>query len=192
MSREHSTPIAVAQATDVAHHEETSTPPQLPALYEAWATAVAQRLFRLCGNRETARDLTQDTFVVAMRQLDRLRDANAVGPWLHGIAYNLLRDHRRSHARRRGLWQRWFARSAPTTPAPADDEPALVRTLDQALRGLDNEKRDAFVLRQLEGLSLAEAAELLDVSVQTVSYRAKQAEAHLRAAFAPDDSPAAD
>lgn len=162
----------------------------LEEIYDAHGAAVTRRLYRLCGDPEVARDLCQDAFVVAMGKLDELRDERALGAWLHGIAYNLLRDHRRSRARKRSLWQRWLGRGEdPSTPAlPAagqTDEQQLLLSLDAALRGLDDDKRDAFVLRQIEGLSLAEAAELLGVSVQTVSYRAKQAEAHVRAAFEP-------
>ncbi len=173
------TPLALAQRGDAAAVE---------SIYQSHAAAVVRRLYRLCGDREVAQDLTQDAFIIALHRLDTLQDEQALEPWLHGIAFNVLRQHRRAHTRRRGLWQRW--RSKPVTPSPAlgtagapDDEAQLLRTLDTALQGLDADKRDAFVLRQLEGLPLKEAAALLEVSVQTVSYRAKQAEAHVRAAF---------
>lgn len=170
----------------------------LHEIYDSHATAVTRRLHRLCGDPELARDLCQDAFVIALGKLDELEDPQALGAWLHGIAYNLLRDHRRGRQRQRGLLQRWFGRSRgraaqdpdrepmPALPAQgAGDEAQLLRHLEDALRGLDDDKRDAFVLRQVEGLSLADAAQLLGVSVQTVSYRAKQAEVHLRAAFEP-------
>ncbi|MEM7156813.1 MAG: sigma-70 family RNA polymerase sigma factor [Myxococcota bacterium] len=156
----------------------------LRELYETHASAVNQRLYWLTGNADLSRDLTQDTFLVALRRLDTVKDPDAMGSWLHGIAYNLLRDHRRSQQRRRGLWRRWRSRNESAELAEGDaGEPQLLRTLEGALRGLDADKRDAFVLRQVEGLSLEEAAALLDVSIKTVSYRALKAEEHVRAAF---------
>ncbi|MCH9683870.1 MAG: RNA polymerase sigma factor [Deltaproteobacteria bacterium] len=182
-------PGAALQAVPASAPTSTETEPTpLQQLYREHSAAVARRLYRLCGDREVARDLTQDAFVVAMKRLDSLQDTTARSAWLHGIAYNLLREHRRFAHRRRSLWQRWRGKSTERAQAVAieggtDDEAQLLRTLDAALRGLDTDKRDAFVLRQLEGLSLEEAAGLLDVSVQTVSYRDKRAEAHVRAAF---------
>lgn len=172
---------------------ETSRPvalamdPLLRELYQAHGGAVTRRLHRLCGDAEVAADLCQDTFLVAMSKRDQLDDVRARGAWLHAIAYNLLRDHRRAHARKQGLWRRWFGRSPEPAPAltanVGDDEAQLAHRLDEALQALGVDQRDAFVLRQVEGLSLAEAAELLGVSVQTVSHRAKRAEQELRAAF---------
>ena len=158
----------------------------LRELYETHAAAVNQRLYWLTGNADLSRDLTQDTFLVALRRLETVQNPDAMSSWLHGIAYNLLRDHRKSQQRRRGLWKRWRNRDESSEAAEADaGEPQLLQTLARALQGLDADKRDAFVLRQVEGLSLEEAAALLEVSIKTVSYRALKAEEHVRAAFEP-------
>ncbi len=161
-------------------------PKRLDALYHAHAAAVIVRLRRLCGDAELARDLAQDAFVVAMRRIDRVPEDPPPAAWLHAIAYNLLRDHRRSH-RRRGALLSWLRRpgsrraalvgEGPTSP------PSLGDRLGAALDTLDDKQRDAFVLRVVEGLSLEEAAGLLDTTVQTVSYRARKAEQIVRRHF---------
>ena len=65
----------------------------------------------------------------------------------------------------------------PSTPS------SLGERIDQALGRLDDDQRDAFVLRMVEGLSLQEAATLLGTTVQTVSHRAKRAEQIVRGYF---------
>lgn len=156
----------------------------LEELYRTHAAAVMQRLWRLCGDVDLARDLTQDTFVIAAKSIERSTADEVTRAWLHGIAYNLLRDHRRTRKRRRGLLVRWRASRAakPSGPTSPVDSSLLAR-LRAALDTLDEDKRDAFVLRVLEGLSVQEAAEVQGVSPQTISYRTKLAEQRVRAWF---------
>ncbi|MBV1859888.1 MAG: RNA polymerase sigma factor [Nannocystaceae bacterium] len=176
----------MAPSHDVARREDS-----LHELYRRHADIVAARLYRQCGDGDLARDLTQDAFVVAMRRVEAgeaaLNDDTQARAWLHAVAYNLLRDHRRSGQRRRTLLSRWF-RSADTQVAPLvgegpDQVGGMAVTLDVALQALNYEQRDAFVLRVVEGLSLEAAARALDTTIQTVSYRAKKAEAIVRKHF---------
>ncbi len=162
-------------------------PQRLAVLYQAHASAVIVRLRRLCGDAELARDLAQDAFVVAMRRLDEVPDDPPPAAWLHAIAYNLLRDHRRSHQRRGSLLsrlrRRGQKRAALVGEGPSTHSASLSDRLTAALGALDDKQRDAFVLRTIEGLSLEEAAKILDTTVQTVSYRAKKAEQLVRERF---------
>jgi RNA polymerase sigma-70 factor (ECF subfamily) len=162
----------------------------LRRLYVEHAEALTRRMFRLCGDAEVARDLTQDAFLIALREPEAFRGEAQLGTWLQGIAYNLLRDHRRTHRRRRGLWQRWRSRHATpaaSTAVSATEQPLLER-LQRALDGLDEAQRDAFVLRIVEGLSLEQTAEIVGAPVSTVSYRATAAEKKVRAHFEGESS----
>ncbi|MEX1368330.1 MAG: sigma-70 family RNA polymerase sigma factor [Nannocystaceae bacterium] len=168
-----------------------ATPQRLASLYEAHARAVIVRLRRLCGDPELARDLAQDAFVIAMRRIDQAPDPTPPAAWLHAIAYNLLRDHRRTR-RRRGSRLAWLRRRGSKHAALVGEGPStrasLADRLGEALDRLDDKQRDAFVLRTIEGLSLQEAAQVLDTTVQTVSYRAKRAEQIVRDHFAQEQS----
>ncbi len=163
----------------------------LQELYRRHAAAVVARLYRQCGDVELARDLTQDAFVVAMRRAEAgeapLNGAEGTATWVHAVAYNLLRDHRRSGARRRRLWSRWFDSGRSNSAELSGEGPQagdpMVARLDAALRELNHDQRDAFVLRVVEGLSLEAAAQALGTTVQTVSYRAKRAERIVREHF---------
>lgn len=184
-------PADGSAADTVLERARSGDPVALQDLYQAHASAVAARLLRLCADEDVARDLTHDTFVIALRRLDEFRGEGSVATWLHGIAYNVLRDHRRTQRRRRGLFARWFSSDAgseqdegegPAAAVPLG-EPQLLERLGKALQALDEDKRDAFVLRVIEGLSVEQCASVLGVAISTVSYRAKQAEAQVRAHF---------
>ena len=154
-------------------------------MVEAHAAVVTRRLTHATGDPNLARDLAQDTFVVAFDRLQTFRGDASLSTWLHAIAFNLLRDHRKRVRREQSLWARLRRRPAPAVVEP---ERALqsredLERLQAIVAGLDPAKRDAFVLRVVEQLSLAESAEILGVRIATVSYRAKRAEALVREAF---------
>ena len=180
-------PMAEIVPTEAAE----AVPERLRALYSAHATAVVTRLRRLSGAPEMARDLAQDAFVVAMRRLHEVPDDPPPVAWIHRIAFNLLRDHRRS-ARRRTRLLSMFQRKSAGQPALVGQgptpTPSLAANLEAALAKLDDDKRDAFVLRIVEGLSLEDTAKILDTTVQTVSYRTKKAEQIVRRHFEGDPS----
>jgi RNA polymerase sigma-70 factor, ECF subfamily len=174
-------PSEDARAVD----EPRADDPAFRAIYEEYGAAVTRRLAHLTGDADLARDLTQETFVVAFVRLEHFRGESSLSTWLHAIAFNLLRDHRKRTRRRQSVWAR--LRGYPP-PEPIEPERALqsredLDRLRAVLDELDHAKRDAFVLRVVEGVSLAEAATILGVRVATVSYRARRAEALVRAAF---------
>ena len=170
--------------TDLAARARDGDEAARREIYGAHAPALVTRLWRLCGSRETARDLTQDAFVIAFDRLHEFEGRSALGTWLQGIAYNLLRDHRRLHRRRRGLWARFRGDALMAPPVfEGETEAQLLERLWSALQDLDEGKRDVFVMRTIEGASVDEVAAILGIAPATVSYRAKQAEAHVRARF---------
>lgn len=159
------------------------------AIYDAHAAALVARLWRMSGSEDTARDLTQDAFVIAFDRMKDFSGRSSIKTWIHGIAYNLLRDHRRMHERRRGLWARFRGHDSGDAPDLAGEgEAQLLMRLRGALQGLDEGQRDVFVMRMVEGASIEEVAEILAIAPATVTYRAKKAEAHVRAHFEREPS----
>lgn len=186
------TAAALTVPRDVAPSEDVATrDDSLRRLYREHADAVVSRLHRQCGNADLARDLAQDAFVVAVRRIDAgeatLEESPQARAWLHAVAYNLLRDHRRSGRRRRRLLSRIFRGSEPEATGLLGEGPdqlgPMAASLEAALRKLNYDQRDAFVLRVVEGLSLEASAQALGTSIQTVSYRAKKAESIVRKSF---------
>ncbi|MCH9685590.1 MAG: RNA polymerase sigma factor [Deltaproteobacteria bacterium] len=159
-------------------------------LYELHAASLTRRLFHALGDAEAARDLTQDAFVTALAKMHRFRGEASLSTWLHGIAFNHLRDHRK-HTRRR----RWWGGRRPDESAAPEPSPDAVassrqdlRRLHSAIEQLRPKLRDAYALRVIEQLSLREAAAILGAREATVSDRTKRAEAIVKAAFETPES----
>ena len=97
---------------------------------------ILTQMLRETHNAELARDLTQDTFEIAVRHLDQLRDDNPFAAWLHGIARNRARMEWRDHPAWRFLpldaVRRW------TMPAPVGER-GLVQEALSALRPADRQ-----------------------------------------------------
>lgn len=134
------------------------------------------------GDADEALDLTQESFVSAFAALKSYDPARSFQTWISRIALNKCRDW----ARRRAV-RSFFTRAAPIEdglavaaeqPLPdaeAFDRAELGRVM-QAMTRLPHRLREVLVLRTVEGLSQAEAAEVLGVSekaVETRLYRAR-------------------
>lgn len=129
-------------------------------------------------DRADADDLTQDTFARAIGSLHRYRGEAPVKVWLLSITRRVCADSIRSSVRRRNL----FAR----LPRPAAGEPAATghSDLDALVGALDPDRRAAFVLTQVLGLSYQEAADVCGCPVGTIRSRVARARDDLTAAMA--------
>ena len=128
------------------------------------------RLCRHLGGRAEADDLTQETYARALRSLPRFRGDASARTWLLLIARRTVADHVRRATRARGR--------PPVVAAPVPDHAGAV-VLDDRLAELAGDRRAAFVLTQVLGLSYAEAAEVCDVPVGTIRSRVARAREQL-------------
>ncbi len=161
------------------------------ALFRRHAPAVLSTALRLLRNRAEAEDVVQETFIVALTSLRRLRDPAAVGGWLIQIA--VRRAHRRFR-RQRMLRVLGFATPPDDVrledlarPGTAPVERAELALVDRALDGLASEDRVAWILRHVEGHLLAEVAQLTGCSLATAKRRLARAEAVVRAHVSPTE-----
>lgn len=133
-------------------------------------------VWRLCahlGSRAAAEDLTQETYARAFASLHRFAGRSAARTWLLAIARRVCADAVRSAARER---------AAGVAPSAVPDLAETV-TLHALLDALDPERREAFVLTQLVGLSYAEAAQVCGCPVGTIRSRVARARSTLVAGF---------
>jgi RNA polymerase sigma-70 factor (ECF subfamily) len=128
-----------------------------------------------------ADDLTQETFLRAFKALGSFEGRSSVRTWLLGIARRTCADHLRSVVRRRRLDARLAAQAWTDVPVP---DPAQRLTTADLLSRLSDERRTAFVLTQVLGLSYAEAAQVEDVPVGTIRSRVARARDELVTAVA--------
>jgi RNA polymerase sigma-70 factor (ECF subfamily) len=128
-------------------------------------------------DRGSADDLTQDTFARAIGSLHRYRAEAPIKVWLLSITRRVCADAIRSTVRRRNL----FAR----LPRPMAGEPAATghSDLDALVDDLDPDRRAAFVLTQVLGLSYQEAADVCSCPVGTIRSRVARARDDLTTAM---------
>lgn len=159
----------------------------LNALMTRWSARVSSFLFRMTGQRETAVDLAQETFVKLYQARDRYKPQGNFSTWLFAIAANLARNHARWKARHPTVsFDAIDADGGGILPEPTDDNPspgeaALARessaSVRRAILSLAPDMREALTLFIYEGLGYAEIAELSRCStkaVETRIYRARQ------------------
>lgn len=134
-------------------------------------------VWRLCsalGTRGTEEDLVQETYLRAFGSLTSFRGDSPFQGWLLSIARRVCADDVRRRIRSRRLEDR-LTRFPQDVAAPA---PEYVHHL---ISTLDDDRREAFVMTQVMGLSYDEAAQLLDCPVGTVRSRVSRARAQLAA-----------
>ncbi|MGH8928172.1 MAG: RNA polymerase sigma factor [Acidimicrobiia bacterium] len=138
---------------------------------------------RLMGNRSSALDATQETFLALYRKASQYRGTAAVGTWLYRIAINTCYDLLRKERRRP-------VESMPDYLDPADpmaeDSYASVElrpAVEAALSALTPEFRAVVVLADIQGMGLPEVASVLEVPIGTVKSRLFRARRQLAASL---------
>jgi RNA polymerase sigma-70 factor (ECF subfamily) len=145
----------------------------------AFVRATQADVWRLCaalGSRDTADDLTQEAYARAFGSLHRFEGRAAARTWLLTIARRVCADAIRSATRDRSAARERTA--AAHQPDPPRDHAESV-ALRAVLAGLADDRREAFVLTQLVGLSYAEVAEVCGCPVGTIRSRVARARADL-------------
>jgi RNA polymerase sigma-70 factor (sigma-E family) len=153
---------------------------ELRGFVAARGPALSRAAFLLTGNHQAAEDLVQDTYVVLVR---RWQKVGSVDPeaYVRRVLYSRFVD----------AWRRQRGRELPTAAPPetagADDAAAAIDrlTLQAALVRLAPRQRAVLVLRFYEDLTVAQAADALGVSVNTVKTQTRVALQRLRE-LAPD------
>jgi RNA polymerase sigma factor (sigma-70 family) len=154
--------------------------------FEVLVRHFGPQVFRLASaivGPDDARDVSQETFIAAWRDLPRLREPERFERWLRRITVNRSRNVLRGRGRRPAL--------SLERPGPADflaaagdfREAAHARqALDGAFAGLSADQRAVIVLHYAADLTIGEAAESMGVAVGTAKSRLNAALRRLRAA----------
>jgi RNA polymerase sigma factor (sigma-70 family) len=146
---------------------------ELDELYRAHAAEVYRYVFAVLGNQADAEDITQTTFVNALRALERGEQPRKPTNWLITIAHNLIRQRFRQQQTRPREVE--LDRDVPTFEA--DDDGPSIDDLVRALQRIPPAQREALVLREMEGRSYKEIAPILGVSLtalETLLFRARR------------------
>lgn len=192
--------MSAATATAAAEHHDTELAERhrwgdlaaFDEVYAEHAEMVYNLALRLAGDREEAADLTQEIFIRVFRHLGRFRGGSTLKTWIYRVAIN----HCRSRLGRRRLPTRPLdddtaggGRLEPADQRRDPEQRALAgdagRRVAGALRLLPAVFREAVVLRDLEGLSYGEIAEILGVRLGTVRSRLARGRDQLRQILEP-------
>lgn len=138
------------------------------ALFSIHGARLHHFAVKLSGNRDTADDLVQDAFLAALSGVTALRNEGAFFTWLCGVVIRRHRDVQRKSRR--------DSQAVEDNFASADDH----LDIDTALSALKTERREAFILVKVFGLTHAEAAQAMKRPEGTVKWLCSQAIAQLQ------------
>lgn len=168
-------------------------------LFARYQSKVQNIISRYVRDAEEVKDVAQETFIKAYRALPRFRGDSAFYTWLYRIAINTAKNHLVARSRR-----------PPSMDVDVDDadhrddadalrdmetpdgrmaRDQLEQVIHEALRTLPDDLRSALTLREFDGLSYEQIAQVLDCPVGTVRSRIFRAREHIETAMRPLLSP---
>ena len=160
-----------------------------------------QRLFRaawsVLRNHADAEEALQEAYLKAFLSLETFTGQSSLSTWLTRIVINTALDRQRADNRRRtdllrqdvamlDEYRARFARPALSSPENELLRSEVSRILKELIARLPDEFRSVFVLREIEGMSVRETADALDIKEATVKTRLSRARAQLRKMLEPD------
>lgn len=143
---------------------------RLAALFQAHRSRLETLVARRTGDRDSAPDLVQDAFT-RLLSAGSSGSAEADTRMLYVIARNAAIDHGRSQRRRGSLLASLVPEQFTLTDVPVDqalEARQAMAELVTALKTLPERTQDVFVLRRVHGLSYADIAQTMGISVSTV------------------------
>ena len=163
-------------------------------LVERYQGRIYSIVYGMVRNREDARDLAQEAFVKAYKNLSRFRFSASFYTWLCRIAMNVSIDHiRKQKNRRTQEFDDGIATKGPAgvislahhrgDPSKSIERKQLRARLSEALESLSDDQKEAIILREIDGLAYKEIAEIMGIPEGTVMSRLYYARKNLQAAL---------
>jgi len=153
-------------------------------------------ILKICANPDDAAELTQETFVKVIENLDKFQGRSSFYTWLFRIAVNLTLNHCRratklpirsleeqnddSGERKRQLLKEFLRDERCPDPAELAQNKELCAMALEALTRLDEAHRTVLVLRDIEAMDYAQIASVLNIPLGTVRSRLSRARENLR------------
>jgi RNA polymerase sigma-70 factor (ECF subfamily) len=166
-------------------------------LVERYDQKLLNFINRIIGDRERSEDLVQETFIRVYKHLGRFDREKKFSTWVYTIASNLAKNELRNRTRNpivllENLVQDWDDDHRPLEFADSSNRPDdlfmkrhLRETVEKAVEKLPAHHRLVFILRETEGKSYEEIAEITGCSLGTVKSRLNRARNNFAAIVAP-------
>lgn len=164
---------------------QEGSPDAFGELYRIYMDTVFRYIYYRVSTRVLAEDLTSETFVRALRRITTFSwQGRDFGAWLVTIARNLVADYFKSSRQRMEVTTGEMLDSNEVEPSPEDRvlEHLSKETLLHAVHRLNDQQRECVTLRFLQGLSVAETADIMgknEGAIKTLQYRAVRTLARL-------------
>jgi RNA polymerase sigma-70 factor, ECF subfamily len=156
--------------------------PELREVFDTHVSYVAASLGRLGIDQRDRDDLVSEVFVRVHRALPSYDLARPMKPWLFAFAARVASEHRRLARHRREVFEEIDVASTAPRPDEVLEQNESRRLLDRALAELDDDKREVFVLHDLDDTPIPEVARALGIPEGTAYTRLRAARAELTAA----------
>ena len=153
-------------------------------------------ILRICANPDDAAELTQDTFVKVIENIDKFRGRSSFYTWAFRIGVNLTLNYcqrkvrigfrsldaedNEDNGQAKQVLKEFLADDSSPNPAVVAANKELSEIVVDALMKLREEQRVVVVLRDIEGMNYAQIAEVLDIELGTVRSRLSRARSNLR------------
>jgi RNA polymerase sigma-70 factor (ECF subfamily) len=153
-------------------------------------------ILRICANPDDAAELTQDTFVKVIENIDKFEGRSSFYTWAFRIGVNLTLNHCKRgvklglksldaednvhDSKARMVLKEFLTDDSLPDPAVVAENKELCSIVVKALMKLDDAQRAVVVLRDIEGMNYAQIAEVLGIELGTVRSRLSRARANLR------------
>lgn len=163
-----------------------------------YQTRLLNFIYRTVGDRERAEDLVQEVFIRVYRHLHRFDRSKKFSTWVYTIASNLAKNELRNRSRNplvlfQQVKKNWQDEDRPlefedssTRPDDMYRKRHLRQVVEESVAKLPEHHRDVFVLRELEGKSYEEIAEITGCNLGTVKSRLNRARNSFAEIVAPE------
>ena len=163
-----------------------------------YQTRLLNFIYRTVGDRERAEDLVQEVFISVYRHLHRFDRSKKFSTWVYTIASNLAKNELRNRSRNplvlfQTVKKNWQDEDRPlefedssTRPDDMYRKRHLRRVVEESVAKLPEHHRDVFILRELEGKSYEEIAEITGCNLGTVKSRLNRARNSFAEIVAPE------
>lgn len=167
-------------------------------LVTRYQTRLLNFIYRTVGDRERAEDLVQEVFIRVYRHLHRFDRSKKFSTWAYTIASNLAKNELRNRSRNplvlfQTVKKNWQDEDRPlefedssTRPDDMYRKRHLRQVVEESVAKLPEHHRDVFILRELEGKSYEEIAEITGCNLGTVKSRLNRARNSFAEIVAPE------
>ncbi len=190
-------PLAELDDAAIVRQHLAGAPQAFGVLVDRYQTRLLNFVHRTIGDRERAEDLVQEAFIRVFRHLHRFDQTKKFSTWAYTIASNLAKNELRNRSRNplvlfQAMRDSWDTDHRPLQfedPGPSPDDEFrrrhLREAIDRCVAQLPVHHREVFVLREIEGRSYHEIAEITGCNLGTVKSRLNRARNSFAQLIAP-------